>query len=377
MATIVFASSIVMVLHPYFGYPISLWLIGFFRRRNAERCPILPTVTIVLTVYNEAKRIRQKIENMLCLEYPKDKLQIVIASDGSSDITNEIVKEYTSSMVELLEIPERNGKEAAQKVAVQHAKGEVLVFTDAATLLDTNALKEIVSNFADPSVGCVSSEDRLIGKDGNPAGEGMYVRYEMWLRRLESRVSSLVGLSGSFFAARKAVCEDFSGEMQSDFKTVLNSVKLKMRGVSDPKSIGYYEDIGDEKQEFERKVRTVLRGLTVFFRYPEFLNLFRYGLFAYQYLCHKLLRWLVPLFLLTGLVCNFILAPKSSLFLFLLVLQLCFYGLALLGWKKGASYLGILTRMPTYFVLVNVSILIAWGRFLRGDRVVMWVPSKR
>ena len=374
-----FVASVLLVFHAYVGYPLSLWLLGFCRGRNTEKSPIYPMVTIVLTVYNEAKTIRQKIENMLCLEYPKDMLQIIVASDGSSDETNRIVRDCLSSVVELLELPQRKGKEAAQKMAVQYAKGEILVFTDAATMLDVGALKEIVSNFADLSVGCVSSVDRFIDKDGKPAGEGMYVRYEMWLRRLESCLNSLVGLSGSFFAARKEVCKDFSSEMQSDFRTVLNSVKLGLRGVSDPSSVGYYRNIADEKQEFQRKMRTVLRGLTVFFNHLEFLNPFRYGLFSYQYFCHKLLRWLVPQFLLIAFVCNLMLVSKSPFFQFLLGLQVCVYGLALWGWKMGvpSSNLGIFTKIPTYFVIVNASIFVAWIRYLRGERVVMWAPSKR
>ena len=178
----------------------------------------------------------------------------------------------------------------ARKQAVKLATDDVPVFTDVATHLAPMGLKEIVSNFADPSVGCVSSEDRLIGKHGKPSGEGFYVRYEMWLRRLESKISSTVGLRGSFFNTRKEVCQDFSGEMQSDFRTLLSSVKMMLRGISDPNAMGCYQDVLDEKLEFDSKVQKVIRGLTVFFRHLEFLNMFRYGFFSYQYFCHKPLR---------------------------------------------------------------------------------------
>lgn len=374
---IIFAACVLLVFYAYLGYPISLWLFARLRCRDVENGLIVPNVTIILTVYNEGRRIRQKIENIFSLEYPKDKLQVIVASDGSSDATNEIVREYAMSGIDLLDLPERKGKEAAQKEAVQHARGDVLVFTDVATMLDGAAIKEIVSNFADPTVGCVSSEDLLVDKDDKPAGEGLYVRYEMWLRRLESSVTSLVGLSGSFFAARKEVCKDFSGEMQSDFRTALNSVKLGLRGVSDPKAIGYYEDVADEKYEFGRKVRTVVRGLTVFFHHVEFLNCFKYGLFSYQYFCHKLLRWLAPAFLIMAIFSNMVLVVESPWWGLLLFLQITFYLLAVCGWWKGASWLGTVTKVPTYFVTVNASILIAWIRFLRGERIKMWEPSKR
>jgi hypothetical protein len=198
----------------------------------------------------------------------------------------------------------------------------------------------------------------------------------MWLRRLESEVGSLIGLSGSFFAARKEVCRDFSGEMQSDFRTVLNSLRLGLRGVSDPEAVGSYLDVSDETREFDRKVRTVIRGLTVFFNHLEFLNIFRYGLASYQFFCHKLLRWMVPVFLITALLANLSLAGRSPFFL-LLVAQIGFYGLAIWGWRSKGVSRNLLIKIPMYFVTVNASILAAWWKYLRGERVVMWSPTRR
>jgi len=374
---ILFVGSIVLIFFSYFGYPFSLWFLGIFKNKGVRKAPFFPDVTMIITAYNEEKNIKEKLDNTLALEYPRGKLQILVASDGSTDRTNPIVREYEKNGVELLAIEERRGKENAQKEAVKRARGTVLVFTDVATQLDPEGLKEIVFNFADPSVGCVSSEDRLIGKDGNPSGERFYVRYEMWLRRLESKVNSLVGLSGSFFAARKAVCGDFSEKMQSDFRTVLNSIKVGLRGVSDPKAIGYYLDVGDEKREFDRKVRTVLRGLTVFFGHLEFLNVFRYGMFSYQYFCHKLLRWLVPLMLALVFFSNLFLAWKAFSFLILFIGQIGFYGLGIWGWKIKGTQSKILLKVPVYFLTVNASILVAWWRYLKGQRTVIWTPSER
>ena len=199
----------------------------------------------------------------------------------------------------------------------------------------------------------------------------------MWLRRLESRVYSLVGLSGSFFAARKIVCLDFSGDTQSDFRTLLNSVRMGLRGISDPKAIGYYLDVADQRREFDRKVRTVLRGITVFFRNTEFLNLLKYGVFSYQYFCHKLLRWLVPVFLVIALVTNFFLAVVSNLLFIVLIGQISFYLLALIGRQGKRSSTWVLLKIPCYFFTVNASIIVAWFRYLRHERIVMWTPSER
>jgi hypothetical protein len=238
-------------------------------------------------------------------------------------------------------------------------------------------LKQIVDNFADPAIGCVSSEDRLVRKDGKPVGEGLYVRYEMFLRRLESRVGSLVGLSGSFFAARKEVCRNFSADMQSDFCTLLNSIKQGMRGVCDPDAIGYYLDVSDPGKEMDRKIRTVLRGLTVFFRHGEMLNVLRYGFFSFQLLCHKLIRWLVPFSMVVALVSNFFLAANSYLYLVLFILQVGFYLTALyLTFRSGSSN-NLSTKIVEYFFSVNIAIIVAWWRYLRGVRVVMWTPSER
>jgi cellulose synthase/poly-beta-1,6-N-acetylglucosamine synthase-like glycosyltransferase len=366
---------VVSVSYAYFGYPVSLIILRKMRHRKVLREYMAVPVTFIITAYNEEKRIKEKLENSLALEYPKDLLQIMVASDGSTDATNAIVRSYADQGVELLEVEHRGGKENAQKEAVQCARGDVFVFSDVATILEPRGLREIVANFADPSVGCVSSEDRLMGQDGKPSGEGFYVRYEMWLRCLESEVYSLVGLSGSFFAARKEVCRDFSGDVQSDFRTLLSSMRLGLRGVCDREAIGSYLNIADERQEFARKVRTVLRGLTVFFKHIEFLNVFRYGLFSYQYFCHKLLRWLVPLLLLGALISNVVLAGASLFFSMILVGQLLFYGIGVYG-SLTRSLRGRL-KIPMYFLVVNAAIAIAWWQYLTGRRVVLWTPSQR
>jgi cellulose synthase/poly-beta-1,6-N-acetylglucosamine synthase-like glycosyltransferase len=374
---VLFLTSVFLVLFAYFGYPLTLVLVGRFRGRDVNRAGVFPPVTFIVTVHNEERRIRDKLENTLGLDYPRGSLEILVASDGSSDRTNEIVRGYADRGVQLLDIADRGGKENAQKEAVKKATGEVLVFSDVATMLQEDGLQQLVTSFADPTVGCVSSEDRLVGKEGKPCGEGLYVRYEMWLRRLESRAGSLVGLSGSLFAARRAVCADFSGEMQSDFRTVLNSMKMGLRGVSDPRAVGLYQDTASQKREWDRKIRTVLRGLTVFFRHLELLNIFRYGLFSYQLFCHKLLRWLVPLLLFMAFASNLVLYSRSVIYQITLYLQIVFYVLAAMGLTREELQNNKLVRIPSYFLSVNLAILFAWWRYLKGQRIVTWTPTAR
>jgi len=377
LTEILFIVSFVSVVYSYFGYPVSLKLINFIRVKNVDSYPIILNVSFIVTVHNEENRIKEKLNNTLSLDYPKDKFQLIVASDGSDDRTNEIVMNYQDKGVQLLKIPERQGKEHAQKEAVKKANGDILVFSDVATRLSVEGLRQIVSNFSDKSIGAVSGEDRIVAKDNVVTGENLYVKYEMWLRSLESNVSSLVGMSGSFFAARKEICEDFAEDMQSDFRTVLNCIRKGYRAISDPKSIGYYADVSNKTHEFDRKVRTVLRGLTVFFRNIEFLNFSKYGLFSYQYFCHKLLRWLVPIFLTVALLTNFILSFHSSGYLVLFLCQFMFYFLGFFGMKRKNAKIYKYEKIPIYFVTVNLAILLGWYKYFKGERIVLWTPSRR
>jgi len=375
---VIFFLSILSVIYAYFIYLMTIYIIGFYKSKIVRKSAVDFIVTIIIAAHNEEKRIFNKLKNTLETDYPRNNLQVIVVSDGSTDKTDDNVRVFQNYGVELLSIPERKGKENAQKEALKHVKGEIIVFTDVSTILEKNAIKQIVSNFADPTIGCVSSEDRVIGKDGKQSGENIYVRYEMWLRRLEAKVSSPVGLSGSFFAARKSVCQDFSSDMDSDFRTLLNSVKLGMRGLVDPEAIGYYHDLSDQRREFERKVRTVLRGLTVFFRNVEFLNVFKYGIFSYQLFCHKLLRWLVPFFLIIIFAVNIPLALASSEYAVFMAAQCLFYGIAVISlFRDMYSSRMLFIRIPIYFVTVNASILVAWFRYLTGQRVLVWTPTER
>lgn len=374
---IIFIISLLGILHAYLGYPVSLYLLSIHHTLVVKNQSFYPRVTFIITAYNEEAQIENKIRNTLALQYLKEALEILVVSDGSTDGTNAIVQNFAPQGVKLLALETRAGKEHAQKRAIEIASGEVLVFSDVATFLEPSGLEQIVSNFADSSIGCVSSEDRLQSKKDGSSGEDLYVKYEMWLRLLESKVSSLVGLSGSFFAARKEVFNDFSGDMQSDFRTVLNSIKLGLRGVSDPEAIGYYIDVCEGSKEFHRKIRTIIRGLAVFFNNTEFLNPFVYGLFAYQYFCHKLLRWSVPFLLISLFISNVILAISSQMMFVVLILHILFYASAVTGWLKPSLKRMIFVKIPCYFSIVNISILIAWIRYLRGERIVMWQPTTR
>lgn len=370
--------SIGLMGYAYAGYPLALRILALVRSRPVRKGDAPFSVSFVITAYNEEKRIAEKLDNTLKLTYPKEKMEILVASDCSSDRTDAIVESYAARGVRLVRAPQRKGKEAAQKLAVQQAAGEILVFSDVATILPEEAVRNIVKNFHDESVGCVSSVDRFVDQDGRPSGEGAYVKYEMFLRSLESRVNSLVGLSGSFFAARGTVCKQaWSDDLQSDFNTVLNSMRMGLRGVADPDSIGYYKNIADERKEFDRKVRTVLRGISVFMKSLSLVNPFAHATFAWQLVSHKLCRWLVPFEMLMAFVTNACLASTGALYQGLWGLQVLFYVVALCGILFRPLQQWSIIRLPAFFLLVNASILKAWMRYWSGERLVVWEPSKR
>ena len=373
----IFWGSLAFMFYAYAGYLLVLVVMSVFKSRPVLTGAIQPMVTFIITAYNEEARIKEKIENSLQQQYPRQRLEIVVASDCSSDRTDEIVRSYASSGVRLIRAPERKGKEAAQKLAVSQTSGEVLVFSDVATTLPAEGIANIVKPFNDPTVGCVSSVDRFVDAQGNLSGEGAYVKYEMLLRQLETKVNTLVGLSGSFFAARRVVCSPWADDLQSDFNTLLNSMKAGLRGVSDPDSVGYYKNLSDEKKEYQRKVRTVLRGIAVLMRSLPMLNPFRYGIFAWQLFSHTLCRWLVPFAMIGAGISNILLVTHSTVYGVLLLGQILFYATAIA--YAGFSWMpkNNLFRLPSFFVLVNLSILDAWMRYWRGDRVFRWEPSKR
>jgi glycosyltransferase involved in cell wall biosynthesis len=372
MAEVTFWLSVALIVYAYAGYPFALFALSRFRDRRVVKRALTPRVSFIIAAHNEEQRIRDKIVNTLAQDYPSELLEIIVASDCSTDRTDEIVGEF-AERVRLVRAPERRGKEAAQQLAVLAAGGDILIFSDSATALAPQGVSSIVENFSDPSVGCVSSIDLCIDERGRVSGEGAYVRYEMFIRKLETRVGTLVGLSGSFFAARRIVCQRWSVDRQSDFNTLLNSIEVGLRGVLDPDSVGYYRTISNPSREFGRKVRTVVRGIAVLAPNLRYLNPFRFGLFAWELASHKICRWLVPFAMLGALVTNLLLASRSPFYQVTLFLQAGFYLAALVGLRTDARIL----RLPSFLCVANFAVLMAWLRFARGERIALWSPSSR
>ncbi|TQV71745.1 glycosyltransferase family 2 protein [Exilibacterium tricleocarpae] len=379
MLVAVFWALAILSLYSYFLYPIALKLLPG-RKRSAPAAdgdnPEL-SLSVVITVHNEANRIRQKLDNALDIDFPAERLEIIVTSDCSDDGTDDIVREYTERGVKLVRAQQRLGKENAQLAAIEKAEGDVIVFSDAATEIPKDALTKMARYFADPRIGAVSSEDRFTAKDGGVVGEGAYVKYEMWLRQQESRLAGLVGLSGSFFAARKSVCQAWDIHSPSDFNTALNCAKADMVAVTAPDVLGYYQDLKDPSKEYQRKIRTVIRGMTALSRHPEVLNPFKFGWFSFQLISHKLMRWLVPWFLLALLVVSALVSHQGFIYQLALLAQLVFYGLALAAHYSERLRSRSVTKIIYFFVQVNLALFDACCRFLAGKRMTVWQPSAR
>jgi cellulose synthase/poly-beta-1,6-N-acetylglucosamine synthase-like glycosyltransferase len=373
-AALVFWTAVVGVFYPYVGYPLCLLAV---RRLGARRPPPraleLPTVSLVIPVHNEAVRLEKKIANTLALDYPKDRLQVVFVSDGSTDDTASTIKAHAASGLELIELPVRRGKAAALNAGLASVSGDIVVFTDASIGLEPSALRAIVRNFSDPTVGCVSGEDRI----ADAGGEGLYGRYELFLRRLESDVYSIVGASGSFYAQRRELCGVFTEGMAPDFLSVLRTVQRGYRAVSDPMAIGAMSSVKDPKQEFDRKVRTLLRGMTALFAYKPLLNPIRHPAFAFELWSHKVLRWTVPFFLLAALLAPLALLDRPF-YLIAFLAQVVFYAGALAALGEWANvHRSLPGRLALYFSSVNAAILTAWYQYGSGVRQELWTPSRR
>ena len=377
MMEALFWLCVIAATYSYFWYPALLSILP--PRKEDASLPAIAVrkVALVIAARNEAAKIAGKLDNTLALERPDVELDLMVASDASDDATDSIVRSYAEKGIRLVRSPERKGKEHAQELAIASTDADVIVFTDAGTILPKDALAHLLDAFRDPSVGAVSSVDRFITADGTLQGEGAYVRYEMWLRDLETRFHSLVGLSGSFFAARRSVCQRWDSRVQSDFGTALSCVQLGMRAISDRRVIGFYKNIADSRKEYQRKVRTVTRGMGSLRIRAEVLNVARYGRFSFEVFSHKIMRWATPWFLLGALGINAALALQSAFYRLLLVIQLALY-LSPLASRiaPGLRKIG-LARIGIYFVEVNVAILHAALLTLSGRTILTWEPSKR
>ena len=375
---VVFWLSCGMMVYIYAGYPMLVRIAARLFGRDPLKADGEPTVTVIIAAYNEQAGIALKLKSLLTLDYPAGRLDIIVASDGSTDGTDKIVESYCEAGVTLLRVEGRQGKTACQNAAVAIAQGDILVFTDATTRLDDGALRALVQPFADDSVGCVAGS--LVYEQGGSSltasGGVVYWSYELSLRAAESRLSSLVGVSGCLYAVRRTVYQPIDARLISDFVIALRVWAQGLRTVLEPAAICFEQTHDHAASELAMRVRVAIRSINALVSERRMLNPVRYGAFAWQLWSHKLLRYASPFFWLAAFVSNLWLV-NHWLYFTLLVGQLALIiaGLAGLALHDRGFRLPLLNK-PYYFLLTNVASFIAAARFIAGERMVTWKPVR-
>jgi len=376
---IIFWIAIAAIAYTYAGYPLLLILIGKFRAKPITRREVTPSVTVIIAAYNEERDLAGKLDNTLALDYPKDKLEIIVTSDCSTDRTDEIVGSFESRGVRLHRQAERLGKTAAQNAAVEKASGEILLFSDATTHYRPNVLRMLAPSFADPSVGCVTGTV-IYAHDADSSvshGTRSYWSYEFLLKKHESAITSLIGVCGCMYAVRKSAYVPLYHEACSDFLVATMMVRQGLRAVYEPEAVCVEAPNARAHKELAVRVRIITQTLADLWRNRDVLNPFVKGFYAVQLLSHKVMRYIVPLFLIAILMTSAFLALHSAFFAVIFMAQVCFY------LASAASTLlvrlGVNSRwlaLPHYFVITNVACLIALFKLLRGERYIKWEPVR-
>jgi cellulose synthase/poly-beta-1,6-N-acetylglucosamine synthase-like glycosyltransferase len=378
IALAVFWTCGVLLLYVYVGYPLIARMLAAAAPRPVARSGIRPVVSVLITAYNEEAGIGAKLDNVLALDYPSELLEIIVASDASSDRTDSIVESYVSRRVRLVRVEGRRGKTACQNAAVAEADGEIIVFTDATTRLDIGALLAMVQNFADASVGCVAGSLVYEAQSQSLTGQGgtAYWSYEIGLRRAESSLGSLVGVSGCLYAVRRSAYEPIPADLISDFVIALRIRERGLRTILEPAAICFEQTHDDARNELPMRVRVAIRSINALVQERRLLNVSRFGVFAWQLWSHKLLRYASPVLWITALAANALLVDRTP-YGALIVAQLVILAAGVAGFlvQGNGLSLGIL-RKPYYFLLTNAASLIALIRYLRGERMVTWKPVR-
>lgn len=375
IAQIIFWTSIAALFYVYVGYPLLVYAVSRARPKRVKRAAFEPAVTILITAYNEEKDVRRKLENTLEIDYAPEKLEILVASDGSTDKTDEIVREFAARGVKLFRQEGRVGKTFTQNKAVERASGEIILFSDATTDYRADVLRKMLPNFADERVGCVAGKLIYVDNSKSAVGKGAksYWNYETFLKESESRACSLIGASGCLYAVRKTAYQPMYAEACSDFLICTVVYRQNLRSVYEAEAVCFEETNRQSNKEMQMRVRVIGQTFTDLWRNRDMLNPLKSGFYAVQLVSHKLLRYAVPVFLLLILFSSGVLAFQSVFYALLFAFQTAFYLTAAASWilEKNGVRLGI-PAMPLYFVLANIASAVAFYKFLRGERYARW-----
>jgi len=366
------------IAYAYIGYPVLLWLASKLvpRRQSVPATDL--GLTLIIAAHNEEAGIREQLEAILRLEYPHDRLQILVASDGSTDRTNEIVREFHEHGVELLEVHNRMGKTNVQNQAVLHARHPILVFSDATTRYDADALQYLAGAYLDPTVGAVSGRyDYFDPTAGSPSGTGSakFWNLENWIKRSQSRIHSLSGCCGCIYSVRRDLYTALSPETISDLVQPLHIILQGYRVAFEERAHAWEEATRTAGDEFRMRVRVATRGMIGLLSVPELLLPWKYPWIAFQLWSHKVSRWSIPLFLACLLFGSAFLASKPE-FLMVLCIQVLFYGWALASLVVPVLRHSRLLSLPLYFCTINAAFLLGMFNAVRGRHFSVWQPVR-
>jgi cellulose synthase/poly-beta-1,6-N-acetylglucosamine synthase-like glycosyltransferase len=377
--TYTFWCAVCLLLYTYAGYPLWMYVRSRLYPRPSQQGAILPTVSIILAVHNGAALLRQKVDHLLSLDYPLDRMEIEIVSDGSTDGTDDILNDFLDPHVRFIRCSEHCGKAAALNLGMQSATGEIIVFIDIRPWMEKNALQLLVSNFADPRVGCVAGE-LVLRDDGHDEGAkaigGLYWRYEQWIRDCEARVDSPLGVYGGFYAIRRRLARALpEGTILDDMLQPLSVIRQGYRSVLDLRARVYDIWPKNLSGEFRRKVRTLAGNFQLLRLAPWLLT--RQNRLRFELISHKLLRLLVPVMLVILLITSASLANRGLLYAGALSVQIAFYVLAALGAVLGIPVLMRIAAPASAFCVLNAAVVVGFYKFLftRGPLWKIWTSG--
>ena len=375
-----FWGSAGLTVYAVVGYPLVVAILSRVVNRPVRRADILPSVDIVIPVHNGEAELEEKLRNCLALEYPAPSRTIWVVSDGSTDRTAAIARSFGEQGIRCLEIHERVGKVEAQNRLLPRLAGEIVVFTDVSIRARPDALRLLVSNFADPEVAVVSCRDQVPASRATESGESLYIRYDMFVRSRANRLGSLIGVTGGLYAVRRELTQGgWDPAYPPDFHAALCAIENGQRAVEDERVLAFYTTTPSPRREFERKVRTMTRGMWALLGHRRLLNPLRYPGTALQLVHHKLMRWWMPFFLLSLLLANVVLSwqrPWPFLALGLAHGMVYLLGALALG-GKGPEKLAELARGPAFLLLFNAALLLAWWNLVTRRRFEVWAPTAR
>jgi cellulose synthase/poly-beta-1,6-N-acetylglucosamine synthase-like glycosyltransferase len=371
---IVFSASTLLLFYVYAGYPILLAALSILLKKQRPEPGYTPFLSILIAAYNEEVGIRLKIDRTLNLDYPEDRLEIVVASDGSTDRTDEIVKSIQDPRVRLIRVEERRGKTRAQNEAVKICRGEAIVFSDATTIYHPQALRYLAANYQDSNIGAVSGRYQYFDVGGNsPTGSGTiaFWNYENTIKRLQSRISTITGCCGCIYSVRKDVYTDLADDVISDLVQPLHVIQKGFRVVFEDRALAYEETTQTTSEEFKMRVRVVTRGMRGLLSVHGLLKPWVHPWISFQLFSHKILRWLVA-FLLFALLCANAGLLSHPVYKVTFLLQLAFYLFALLSLVIPFHQRWKVLGVPLYFCTLNAAAVVSLVETLRGRKYVTW-----